>query len=163
MNIILIGFMGSGKSSIAMELSKRMNYMHIETDRQVLKLSRRDSINDIFLLDGECVFRELEIEVAKKLQDKDKCIVSTGGGMVINKLSIDYLKKNGKVVYLQTSFGEVEKRLKDDVSRPLFKDKMKAQKLFQFRKHLYEEYADVVVDTDAKSIDEITNIIIQKI
>lgn len=161
MNIILIGFMGSGKSSVARELSIKMNYEHIETDQQTLELSKRNSINDIFLLDGECVFRELEVQVAKSLQAKDRCVISTGGGMVINKLCIDYLKKNGKVVYLQTSFNEVQKRLRDDVSRPLFKDKINAQKLFQFRKHLYKEYADVVINTDTKPIDEITSIIIK--
>jgi shikimate kinase len=163
MNIILIGFMGSGKSSVAQALSKAMNHVHIETDKQVLELSGRESINDIFLLDGENTFRELEICVAKKLKNTDHSVISTGGGMVINRLCIDYLKKNGKIVYLQTSFGEIEKRLKGDESRPLFKDIAKARKLFQFRQHLYGEYADVLVDTDLKSVDEITNIILKKI
>ena len=83
--------------------------------------------------------------------------------MVINKLCIDYLKQNGLVIYLDTSFEEILMRLEGDNTRPLFENKQKAKKLFQFRKNLYKRYADIIVKTDKKSIGEITNLILKKI
>ncbi len=161
MNIILIGFMGSGKSSLAELLSRKMHHKHIETDELVLAISKRKSIKDIFSLDGELQFRELEIKVAKKMSNINNCIISTGGGMVMNKICIDYLKKQGKVIYLETSFEEIERRLKDDDTRPLFSDKKRARELFMFRENLYSKYADIIVSTDGKSLEEVTNCIIK--
>jgi len=163
MNIILIGFMGSGKSSVAHLLAKKLNMSCKETDNLLLRQSGRKTIKEIFALDGEIRFRGLEIDQAKQLSKENNVVISTGGGMVINKICIDMLKQNGKVIFLSTSFKEIEKRLKGDVSRPLFADKAKALKLFQFRQHLYKEYADVIIRTDGKTIEEITNLIIKKI
>lgn len=163
MNIILIGFMGSGKSSVARKLAQKLNYKNQETDESVLIRSGRKSITELFKLDGEIVFREMELTIAKKMSGEKNAVISTGGGMVINKLCIDYFKQNGIVVYLQTSFEEIVKRLAGDETRPLFKDKLVAHTLFKFRKHLYEEYADITIKTDKLSVDEITNSVIEKI
>ena len=163
MNIILIGFMGSGKSTIAHLLSKMLEFSHIETDELVLSRSQRKSITDIFALDGETRFRELEIAVAKSLISKKNTVISTGGGMVLNKICIDYLKENGTVIYLNTSFSEIEARLQGDDTRPLFRNRLNAQKLFQFRKALYSQYAQITVKTDSLSIDNIIKIILKKI
>jgi len=163
MNIILIGFMGSGKSSVAEALSRKLKRRHIETDSSILEQSGRSSIKELFLLDGEMRFREMEIEIAKEIGAKSDAIISTGGGIVINKICIDYLKRNGKVIFLSTSFAEIVRRLQGDDSRPLFADKEAAQQLFTFRKRLYKQYANVTVDTDDRSIDEIINIILKKI
>jgi len=163
MNVILIGFMGSGKSSVASKLAERLKYSLVETDVVVLAQSGRKSINEIFSLDGELRFREMEIEVAKKLSSKQNVVISTGGGMVINKVCIDYLKQNGVIIFLEASFGAIVKRLESDNTRPLFKNKDRAQKLFHFRKGLYEEYADITIKTDTLSIDEVTNSILKKI
>ena len=160
-NIILIGFMGSGKSSVAHELAHTLKLNIQESDALVLSKSRRKSINDIFSLDGEIRFREMEIEIAKKLSGTKNSVISTGGGMIINKISIDYLKKNGIVIFLDTSFGEITKRLKGDTTRPLFSNIIAAQKLFQLRKSLYQAYADNSIVTDGKSVSEITNLIIK--
>lgn len=162
MKFILIGFMGAGKSTVAKLLAKKLNYSLIEMDEIVLKKSKRKSINEIFQKDGELYFRELEIAVAKDLKDKDKVVISTGGGVVINKIILDYLKKGGKTIYLKTSFSEILKRLKNCQGRPLFKDKKLAKKLFNFRKYLYQEYADLIVETDKKSVEEIIYEIISK-
>lgn len=162
-NIILIGFMGSGKSTVAALLSKKLRVNCIETDKEVLARSHRNSIGEIFVKDGEMRFRELELEVASHLGDRKDVIISTGGGMVINKLCIDHLKQNGVVVYLETSFEVIEKRLNGDDTRPLFSDVNKARKLFQFRKHLYEEYEDIRITTDNQTAEEITNSILEKI
>ncbi|MFZ2025976.1 MAG: shikimate kinase [Microgenomates group bacterium] len=162
-NIVLIGFMGSGKSTVADLLSKKLQRNCIETDAVVLANSQRKSIGEIFAKDGEMRFRELELEVSSHLGDRKDVVISTGGGMVINKLCIDYLKQNGVVIYLETSFEVIEKRLKGDNTRPLFSDVKKARKLFQFRKHLYEEYEDFRITTDNQTAEEITNSILKKI
>ena len=83
--------------------------------------------------------------------------------MVLNKICIDYLKENGTVIYLNTSFSEIEARLQGDDTRPLFRNRLNAQKLFQFRKALYSQYAQITVKTDSLSIDNIIKIILKKI
>jgi len=153
--------MGSGKTTIAKSLGKKLSLDVIEMDDLIVKRSGK-SINQIFKEDGEVHFRELEIKAAKSLAKKDKCIISTGGGVVMNKIIIDYLKINGKIIFLKTSFLEIEKRLKNINDRPLFEDKKTAKKLFVFRQRLYEEYADLIVATDGKSVDKIVYEIISQ-
>ena len=83
--------------------------------------------------------------------------------MVINKICLDYLKRDGRIIFLATSFGEIVSRLDGDSTRPLFQDRVAARKLFNFRKKLYQECADVTIQTDKKTVDTITNLIIKKI
>lgn len=162
-NIVLIGFMGSGKSTVAGLLSQKLEKDLVETDMMVVARSGRNSIKDIFAMDGEIRFRELELKSAHDLSNRSGAVISTGGGMVINKLCMDYLKQNGVVIYLETQFDVIEKRLKGDNTRPLFSDLDKARKLFGFRKHLYEEYADIRITTDNQTAEEITNSIMEQI
>lgn len=161
MKFILIGFMGSGKTTVAKSLGVKLNLKVIEMDDLIVKKSGK-SINQIFKEDGEVYFRELEIKVAKNLAKKDKYIISTGGGVVMNQINIDNLKKNGKIIFLKTSFLEIKKRLNNIQNRPLFKDKKAAKKLFIFRQKLYEKYADLIVSTDGKSVEKITYEIISQ-
>ncbi len=161
MKLILIGFMGAGKSSVAKSIGKKLSIGVIEMDDLIMKRSKK-SINQIFNEDGETRFRELEIEVAKSLVKKNKCIISAGGGVVINKINIDYLKERGKIIFLKTSFLEISRRLKDIDNRPLFKDKEAAKKLFISRQKLYEEYADLTVSTDGKSVEKVAYEIISQ-
>jgi len=163
MNIILIGFMGSGKTSVAVKLAKKIKCNPYETDVLVLARSGRKSIKEIFSHDGEIRFREMEVEVAKELSKKNNAVISTGGGMVMNKLCIDYLKQNGTVIYLYATFEEIEKHLEGDTTRPLFTDIAAAKKLFHFRKKLYKQYADIAIITNGMSIEEIVNSIAKKI
>ena len=161
MKIILIGFMGTGKTIVAHELGKKLGLKVIEMDDLIVKKSKK-SIAQIFKDEGENRFREWEIKTAKNLGKIDDCVISTGGGVVINKINIDYLKENGKVIFLKTSFSEIEKRLKNDNTRPLFKDKKVAKKLFDFRQELYEEYAQLIVKTDGKSVKKVIYEIIRQ-
>jgi shikimate kinase len=163
MNIVLIGFMGSGKTVVAEKLSKKLKMEHIEMDELVLKKTGRKSINEIFDRDGETKFRELEIEVAKELSGKNNVVISTGGGIVFNKIILDYLRENGFVVSLRVSFAEAKRRLEKFHDRPLFRDIRMARKLYFFRKPLYREYSDVSVRTDGKTIEQVTNAILDLI
>ncbi len=149
MNIVLIGFMGSGKTSVAKILAKRLGREAMETDDLILKKSRRKSINEIFEKDGEKIFRSLEARAAEELSFAENKIISTGGGIVMNKKNMARLKKNGKIIYLKDSFEKIKQRLKKDQTRPLFKDQKKAKNIFRLRAPLYSKYADEIINCAA--------------
>lgn len=161
--IILIGFMGSGKTTVAHALSQKLLFKYIETDFLILKKSKRKSINEIFEKDGETVFREMEMKVIKKIAGLKKTIIATGGGAIINKINIDRLKNTGYVICLKVSFVEAQKRLAKINDRPLFKNIKKAKKLYELREPLYEAYANIVIQTDGKNIEDVTHEIIERI
>lgn len=115
-------------------------------DDLIVKASKRKNINEIFEKDGEAGFRNLETKIAKQLSTADKKIISTGGGIVMNKKNILFLKKNAKIIYLKDSFSNIKKRLKHDKTRPLFKDHLKAKKLFELREKLYRQNADIIIN-----------------
>lgn len=146
MNIVLIGFMGSGKSTIAKLLNKKLNKKLVEMDELIVKKSGRKNINEIFKKDGEKTFRELELRIAKEISQKDNQIVSTGGGVVMNKKTMLYLRKNSIVIYIKAPFSLIRKRIGGLGNRPLFKDVKKAKALFIFRQPLYKRYADIVIN-----------------
>lgn len=155
--------MGSGKTTVAKALGKKLKRKVIEIDEISLAASKRKSINEIFEKDGEIGFRELEIASAKKVSKKKNVILSTGGGIILNKINLDYLKRSGIVIYLETSFDIAEKRLFGTNDRPLFKNSIAARKLYEFRKDLYDFYSDYMVNTDRKTPDEVVDDIIRKI
>ena len=164
MKIILIGFMGSGKSTISKLIGKELNFGVLDTDDLVEKKAGLTT-PQIFDLHGETRYRELEIEVGKELKDIKNYVIATGGGIILNKVIIDYLKMNdGIVIFLQTSFPEIVKRVSSHQRpRPLFKDPKKAQLLYEFRLPIYKAYADFVIKTDHKKINDIAYEIITKL
>ncbi|MBI3366710.1 shikimate kinase [Candidatus Roizmanbacteria bacterium] len=163
MKIVLIGFMGSGKTSVSHVLAKKLSIQCIEIDEFILKASGRTSTNEIFDIDGEEKFRELEIETAKKLRNIQNVIISTGGGIVMNKINLNYLNHGGNIVFLNASFEIIRKRLSGDNSRPLFRDLKKAKKLFNFRLPLYKEYSNMKIGTDNLTIDQVVAKLVNKL
>jgi 3-phosphoshikimate 1-carboxyvinyltransferase len=161
MKLVLIGFMGSGKTTVAKILAKKLNLEVIEMDDLIIKKSGK-SIDQIFNDDGETKFRELESQIAIDQRNKENIVISTGGGVVINAENIKNLKVNGKMIFLKTSFLEIKKRLINIEDRPLFKNKRSAEKLFKFRQKLYEKNADLIVDTDGRSVKEVAYEIISQ-
>ncbi len=156
MNIVLIGFMGSGKSTVAQHLSKLLGFAPIEMDELVYRKTDTQNMHEVFAKGGESLLRETEIAIAKEYASKENLIISTGGGVVLNKIILDYFKKTGgKVIFLNASFDRIVKRIEGDYSRPLFKDLTVAQKLYDFRLPLYLNYADEVIDVDSRSAEEI--------
>lgn len=150
MKVSLIGFMGSGKSTIAACLSQYLSLRCYEMDQMILNESGRDTIPQIFELDGEIAFRELEISAARKLSHIAAGVVSCGGGIVQNKICIDYLRQTrGKIVYLHADFPLITERIMSDGthSRPMFQNTPQAHALYTLREPLYRAYADVTVDT----------------
>ncbi len=155
--IILIGFMGAGKSMLAPLLAEALGLRHVDTDQEIMALSGRDSINEIFEQDGELKFRELELAVAQSLQHQRNIVVSTGGGVVMNKLAMDYLKQNAVTIYLDTELETTLVRLGLDSSRPLLRDKQKTAELYALRTPLYAHYSDITISTDGKTKNQLLN------
>lgn len=160
MKIILIGFMGSGKTTVANILEKKLSLEAIEMDELILKRSNRNNISETFSLDGEKHFRDLETLVAKEISKLDDVIISTGGGIVMKERNKKFLK-NGIIFFLKTSFEIIEERLRGDDIRPLFKNKTKAKELFDLRQKKYEKWANHTVLTDKKSIKQVVNNLIK--
>ena len=164
-NIVLIGFMGSGKTSVGTKLSTLLEMDYTDTDDIIVKNSGI-SINEIFNIYGETGFRKLETEAIESLQDIKNTIISCGGGIILNPENIDLLKNNGKLIWLKVSPEEAYNRLLGDDSRPLLKDSFTLEELSRIlgeRLPLYENAGDIVIDTDKKDVQEIAKEIIEKL
>lgn len=153
-NIVLIGFMGSGKSTIGKRLSEVLNLKFIDTDAYIEH--NNGKINDIFKLKGEEYFRKLETSVLKELIGKEGLVVATGGGIVTD-VNILLLQKLGTVFYLKISEETAVKRLKTDTQRPLLaENKVQAIKnLMNKRKNLYISASDITIEADNLSVNDI--------
>lgn len=161
--IVLTGFMGAGKSSVAPLLAKKLGFRSVEMDDLVLKQSKKKSIKEIFEKHGEKKFRELEHIAAETLINKKNIVVSPGGGVVMDSTTMRILKENATIIFLSTDFATIEKRLVDTTDRPLWKNKEQTKKLFEIRQPLYLQHADIIVSTDGKSLEKITEEIIERI
>lgn len=145
MNIILCGFMGSGKTTVGMELAKIMGRRFVDTDDMIEK-EQGIAIKAIFAVHGEDYFRDLEWECCKKISDLKNCVVSTGGGAITFDRNVDALKKGGKIVFLDADFDVICQRIGNSKTRPLFQDRAKAKALYDERKAKYMNAADYVID-----------------
>ncbi|WP_353661725.1 shikimate kinase [Hydrogenimonas sp. SS33] len=146
-NIVLIGFMGAGKSTVGRLLARQSGRHFLDVDTLIAAACGMP-VAEIFEKEGEAAFRRMERQSAQWLA---KCVrgsvVSTGGGM---PLAVDTLRKIGTVVYLKLPFASVMKRIdaRERARRPLFKDPENAEMLFKEREERYESQADIVVDAD---------------
>ena len=164
MNICLIGYMGSGKTSVGKLLAKRNGMIFQDTDELIVSKEGR-SIPNIFETDGEAYFRDTEHALVVDMsEDKtlDNTVISTGGGLVIAERNRDYLKKVGKVIYLKASCETIYDRVKDDTNRPLLEgeDRMaKIRSMLDYRGPIYEAVCDYVVETDGLDKVEVAEMI----
>ncbi len=164
-NVVLIGFMGVGKGTIAREIVKQSDIFAIDTDDLIESMENR-KIKKIFKEEGEEYFRRLEAKTAKWLEKNVKnTLISTGGGFY----KVDNLNKIGKVVYLKSSFKAILDRIKSHPNaqnklkkRPLLKDLDKAKKLYESRIKDYEKKADIIIDVENKTPEDIAKEIIKK-
>ncbi|WP_448903831.1 shikimate kinase [Eubacterium sp.] len=146
-NIVLCGFMGSGKTVVGKELAKILGVKFVDTD-ELIEKEQGIAIKAIFATHGEDYFRDLEYEMCKKVAEMNGVVVSTGGGAMTFKRNVDAIKEGSKVVFLDASFDVICDRIGDSTTRPLFQDKEKAKKLYDERKDKYLSAADYVINGD---------------
>ena len=153
-NIVLIGFMGSGKTSVAKALSLKLKVKCFSTDRLIERKAKR-SIAKIIEDKGWSYFRELEHKEVKKLSVKKGIIIDCGGGVVLNPKNIKLLKANGIIFYLKVTPQIIYNRLKDDKTRPLISGpnpKALIKEILKTRIPLYNQ-ADFTVNASDPSVD----------
>lgn len=163
-NIVFIGFMASGKTTIGKSLAEKKGYSFIDTDEWISN-KMNTPISEIFDKRGEEYFRQLETNTIKKLSKNfDNTIISTGGGLAIRKENARYLKDMGTVVFLKVSKEIVISRIGKNEERPLLAGEdpeKKIEALLKERNPIYEQLADVIIDTNNKSIKEIVDEVIE--
>lgn len=158
-NIVLIGFMGCGKTTVGENLAFKLNYNFVDSDREIQRQSGI-TINEIFDLYDEDYFRQLENTTIKTICKSKKQVIATGGGIIKNKNNIDILREEGIILYLKASPEHIYNNIKDDTSRPLLQCENKLEKiksLLNQRENLYKMYCDIAIEVSYYSVDDITN------
>ena len=157
-NLVLIGFMGSGKTSVGLKLSYKLK-MPVEDTDKLIERREGKSIRQIFEEEGEEVFRKKETELLGELADRQgRVIYSVGGGTPVREENRKLLRQLGTVVYLQISPETVYERLKGDTTRPLLQCENpleKIRELIESRKEAYESCADIIIAVDLLDMEEI--------
>lgn len=164
-NIMLIGFMGTGKTTISKELSKRLQIPEVDMDAYIVEHEGK-SINQIFEESGEDGFRKIETACLAEIQKETGRIVSCGGGAVLKDENVALMKKNGIIVLLTALPETIYNRVKDSKDRPILNGNMNIsfiEELMNKRKNRYHEVADIEIATDGIQINEIVSQIIEKI
>lgn len=157
-NIVLIGFMGSGKTTFGKALAQKLNMSFLDTDAYIEEQAGKPIVK-IFEEDGEEYFRKLETEVLIRLRDTvSNTVFSTGGGMPLRNQNARLLKEIGRVYYLTAANQVIYDRVKDDSNRPLLQCENPYERICMLMKErapLYEKAADVLVDTNSTDIEEV--------
>ena len=156
-NIFLIGFMGAGKSTVAKTLQGKLKMNLVEMDARIVE-EQGMSINDIFAKYGEDYFRDIESRLILDIGKEGNTIVSCGGGVVVREKNIEYMKQNGKVVYLSATPKTIYNRVKDSTDRPILNGHMSVEyiaELMEKRRALYEAAADYKIETDGRTTEDI--------
>lgn len=157
-NIILIGYMGSGKSTVGRKAAKALEYQFLDTDA-LIEQEEGMTISKLFEEKGEDYFRKKETETIGKLLTEAKGkIIATGGGLPMKEGNAGLLKQLGTVVYLKAETDTLLKRLSGDTTRPLLQQgdlRKKIETMLAVRGPVYERCADVVLQTDTMSFYEI--------
>lgn len=164
-NIVLIGFMGAGKSTISEYLSTMFAMRAVEMD-QVIAEREQMSIPDIFAAYGEEYFRDRETELLIELQAERNIVISCGGGAAMRERNVEEMKKNGKVVLLSASPEVIYDRVKDSDDRPVLHGRKSIKdisELMEERREKYEKAADIVIHTDKKSVLQICEELVQRL
>ena len=146
-NLILCGFMGSGKTTLAEGLAEHFGMSLIDTDKEIEKRENK-TVAEIFEAEGEPYFRRLETELIRELSAKKNLVISLGGGLAANRENHPYLKAAGKVIVLQCGIEETLNRIKGDKTRPLTQNgEEDIIARYNLRKPIYQEVADITVDS----------------
>ncbi len=156
-HIFLIGFMGAGKSTVAMTLKRNYGMKYVEMDRQIEKDAGM-TISEIFRQKGEKAFRNMETELIRTFSDRKNLVVSCGGGVPMNPENVKLMKSMGTVVFLSAAPETIFERVRHKHHRPLLEGNMNVEyirKLLAERLPVYESAADITVHTDDKPLSGI--------
>ena len=165
-NIILVGYMGCGKTTVGESIAEATRYTFADTDEMIVAQQGR-SISDIFAQDGEPAFRDMETALLVKMltEKNDTCVIFTGGGMPVQKENRNLLRQLGTVVYLRAKPETVYERIKGDTTRPLLQCENpmeRIREMIKSRNPAYEEAAELVIDVDDLTQREVAEQIIRK-
>lgn len=158
MNIVLIGYRGTGKSTVGKLLAARLGRELVSTDAEIIKRAKR-TIPEIVTQEGWEYFRNLESDICRELASRDKLVIDTGGGAILRTQNVEALKKNGTVFWLTASVETIGKRIGGDDQRPSltgaksFVDEI--QDVLRERTPNYQAAADYTIATDDRSINQL--------
>jgi len=164
MKIFLIGFMGSGKTTVGRQLAMQTGFSFVDTDRLV-EMENGMSVAEIFAQHGEAKFREMECNILLGLQKREYTVISTGGGMPCHNDNMSLMLASGKVVYLKTSPQELFRRLlRSRKERPLVKGKTENELLQYITEQLskrepFYSRAEIILDSESFSMEEFLQIL----
>jgi len=167
MNIVLIGYRGTGKTSVARALSDRLDKPWIDADVEIERQAGK-SIAEIFAESGESAFRDLESKVVAELAKRDGWILALGGGAILREENRVQIKKAGPAVWLTATAQTIHYRMTGDPTTSGKRPDLTAtgglaeiESLLEVRTPIYEACADICVDTEDKSLDQIADEVIQ--
>lgn len=163
--IFLIGFMGTGKTTVANALANTYGLKKIDLDAYI-EQKENMSIFDIFETQSEEVFRDKETKHLRHILQKDYQVISLGGGIILRSENIDMIKEKGEIVLLTAAPETIVKRVKDDRTRPLLGENFDLEyvkELMNSREEAYNRVADIVIETDDKTIDQICKEIVESL
>lgn len=150
-NIALIGFMGSGKTTIGKLLAKTMEMKFVDIDK-IIEATEKKSINDIFKEKGQIYFRDLEREIILQESSRNNCVIATGGGSILDNENVKSLQETSFIVFLDASIECLYLRLKDNTTRPILNGaenkKQLIEELLEKRKFLYQISANFTINID---------------
>ena len=164
-NIVLLGFMGTGKSAVGRALAKELKYRFVDTDQRVEEKSGK-KIAELFTENGEAYFRELESQAVQEAVQQGACVISTGGGAILNPKNLEALRRNGFLVLLESDPEVILKRVQKRAGqRPLLKGSdplAEITRLLEERAPYYR-CADFTVNTSYLQVEEVTRAIKKKV
>lgn len=164
MNVILVGFMGSGKTSVGRRLSQRLGYRFVDTDH-FIEGEIGCTIAEIFSIQGEEYFRTLETRLANRLKALQNTVIATGGGMIMQPGNLEQIRQAGMIVFLNASREDIILRLQRDTRRPKLKDgdlEETVDRLMAERMPVYKQ-SDVIIPTRGKSINRVCGEVLKEI
>lgn len=166
MNVVLIGYRGTGKSTVGKVVASRLGRNVVSTDAEVIKRAGR-SVPDIVAQDGWEHFRDLESQVCRELAERDGLVIDTGGGAILRQENVERLKRNGVLFWLTASVETIVRRIGHDNQRPSltgtksFVDEV--EEVLRERMPKYQAAADHVIPTDGRSIVQIADEILARL
>lgn len=170
--IFLTGFMTSGKSTLGPILANVLGFSYYDLDDEIVK-SEKSTVDELFETKGESYFREIETKILHELGSKERCVLSLGGGTIVNEKNLVYIKKNGVLVYLKSSPEAIYNRIKNKLDRPLFKDLVEQKSPredfinriseMMISREKYYAQAQLTVNTDHHNIGPTIDFIANKI